>query len=187
MITFSKYAPASRARGFTLTELMVTLSIFGIVMGSIIPTFIFFSQSIKSLGNYTIMSGESRNTLELIGRDLHAAEGLRKATETELEIVLPSETGIAAVNYAFDAADQSLVRTELNGSGSVLSQRTLFTDLNRFKFVYYNRRGVNVSNASSALLEANSIQINAELVRKVARFSTSDYIISARFLMRNFD
>jgi len=43
-----------------------------------------------------------------------------------------------------------------------------------------------VSNSPSILAETKSVQINAKLLKKVITSNTTDYIISARFLMRNF-
>jgi len=175
----------SPRKAFSLVEMMVTLTILTLVLASIIPTFVFFTKSITSLGNYTVMSGESRGALELFGRDLHAAEDLTTATASELTVELPAELGAATVNYKYNSTDQNLIRKKTDSSGTVLSEKILFEDVAAFKFLYYNRLNVDVSNSASILAEAKSVQINAKLLKKVITSNTTDYIISARFLMRN--
>ena len=175
-----------RRSAFTLAETMVSVTILAIVLASIIPTFVFFTKSITGLGNYTIMSGESRGALELFGRDLHSAEDLLLASASEVEVLLPEEMGGTTVNYKYNAADRNLTRKKTDDSGTVLSEDILFEDVDAFKFVYYNRLSMDVSNSPSILAETKSVQINAKLLKKVITSNTTDYIISARFLMRNF-
>lgn len=189
MITSSKRAstvPPGRA-AFTLAEMMVTLAVLAVVLGSIIPTFVFFTKSVTSLGNYSIMSGESRGALEIFGRDLHAAENLTRASSSELTVVLPDDLGGATVNYKFSATDKNFIRKKTDSSGNLLSEDILFEDVDSFKFVYYNRRDVKLDDDAPNLAETKSVQINAKLLKKVITTNTTDYIISARFLMRNFN
>ncbi|PXA04501.1 hypothetical protein DDZ13_04820 [Coraliomargarita sinensis] len=187
MTTSSKEASSvgSTRAAFTLAETMVAVSILAIVLASMIPTFVFFTKSITGLGNYTIMSGESRGALERFGRDLHAAEDLTLASASELTVLLPEDLGGTTVNYKFDPADKNLIRKKTDSSGALLSEDTLFEDVDTFKFVYYNRLSVDVSDSASILAEAKSVQINAKLLKRVITTKTTDYIISARFLMRN--
>lgn len=185
MTTSSSRATALRA--FTLAETMVSLTILGIVLASIIPTFVFFTKSITGLGNYTIMSGESRTALELFGRDLHAAEDLMRASTIELTVLLPDDLGGVTVNYKYDSSNKTLTRKRTDDSGSVLSEDIVFEDVDTFKFVYYNRLSVDVSHSASILAETKSVQINSKLLKKVITSNTTDYVISARFLMRNFN
>lgn len=197
MITFSKRfkSSLSHCKAFTLAETMVSVTILAIVLGSIIPTFIFFTKSITGLGNYTIMSGESRSALEVFGRDLHVAIDVRKATTDELTLVLPADLDSVRINYKYETITDSngkisrvVSRSKFNdSSGTLLSKDILFEDVDSFKLVYYNRLSVDVSNSASILAEAKSVQINAKLLKKVITSNTTDYIISARFLMRNYN
>lgn len=177
----------SRRSAFTLAEVMVTSAILAVVLASIIPTFAFFSKSVAALGNYAIMSGESRKALELFGRDLHAAEDLKAASANELTVQLPAELGESIIHYKYDASARSLTREKSDSSGTLLHADVLLEDAESFKFVYYNRLSVDVSGSASILAEAKSVQINAKLQKRVITSKTSDYIISARFLMRNFN
>jgi hypothetical protein len=169
-----------------MAEMMVTVTLLGLVLGSIVPTFSVFSKSIASLGNYAVMSQESRQGLERFGRDLHAAADLTVAKAGELSLDLPADLGGGSVHYKHDPATKTFTRTITDGAGTNTVE-VLFDDVSTFKFVYYNRLGVDVTGNASIFAEAKSVQIDAKLLRKIITTSTSDYIISARFLMRNYN
>lgn len=172
-------------RGFTLVEIMVTLGLLGLVLAAIIPTFNFFGKSIIGLGNYTMMSQDSRRSLEILSRDFHMAETLLKAEAHEVTMVLPVDAGGQMVNYVYSPANGTVVRTSTPPGGTAVSNQ-LMDDVDEFSFVFFNRLGVELGYAHAPLLvETKSIQVNAKLLKKVISTDTSDYIISARFLMRN--
>jgi len=191
MITFnnSPYSPYAEMkkrgrRGFTLVEMMVTVTLLGLVLVTIIPTFGVFARSIAGLGNYSAMSRDSRSGLELISRDFRAAEDLTLANSGEVTLVLPADAGGGTVNYKYNISEESFVRTAVPDSG-ITSEDKLFLDVKEFSMVYYNKRGDDVTEEASILAEAKSVQMNAKLVKKVLTTDNTDYIISARFLMRN--
>lgn len=190
MTIFNRQGISSRKRrsaAFTLAEMMVTVTLLAVVLGSIIPTFMFFSKSIAALGNYSVMSAESRGALELFGRDLHVAEDLEQATDSLLTVRLPLELNDATITYKYNADQKNLVRIKDDPIANTTSEEILFEDVDVFSFVYYNRLSVDVSESPSILAETKSVQINAKLLKKVISADTTDYIISARFLMRNFN
>ncbi|WP_269523844.1 pilus assembly FimT family protein [Coraliomargarita parva] len=188
MTTSSKFTlPAFktvRKRGYTLVEIMVAVSLLALFMGSMIPSFTFFTKSISGLGNYSIMSQESRSALERYARDLHTAESLTTATSNQVTMVLPDEFNNDTVTYLYDSDKKTVTRTQSSSSGADVS-KVLFEDVSFFKMVYYNRLGVDISDHASILTETKSVQVNAKLLKKVIVTETTDYIISARFLMRN--
>jgi prepilin-type N-terminal cleavage/methylation domain-containing protein len=184
MITFNKAARRHRPQGFTLVEVMITITLLALVLGSMIPTFTFFSKSTASLGNYTTMSMESRHGLELFSRDLHAVASLAKASKTEIEFDLPADAGGDTVNYKYDSVAKNLTRTLTDPDGNVTVE-VLFGDVRDFEMIYFNRLDADVTNRASILTEAKSVQVKATLVKKVVTTENTDYIISARFLMRN--
>ena len=196
MIIFNKrsrlqrYRPATalhKDSGFTLVEIMFSLVLLTIALASIIPTFIMFSKGMAGLGNYSSMSMSSRNTLERFSRDVRVAETLNVASVTEIEVELPSAAGGLVINYTYDADAGTFTRREYEDDGVTLSATTvLFSDVSEFNLFFYNRRNENITGFPTVLTETKTVQLNAKLVQTVMAQSNSDYIISARFLMRNF-
>ncbi|MEN8791254.1 MAG: PilW family protein [Lentimonas sp.] len=184
MIISSKSGPSSTSlhicrSAFTLVEVMVTVTILSIVMASILSTTIFFSKNVASMGNYSSMSRDSRNALEILARDLHGAETVTVATASTLIVVLPVDLGGSTVAYVYDSLANTVTRSCTDASGTL--DDILFNDVSDFQFYYYNRLG----NVPLDPITAKSVQVKATLVKKVITLDTTDYIISARFLMRN--
>lgn len=171
-------------RAFTMVEMMFTVVLLGLVLASIIPTFGFFAKSIAGLGNYSTMSSDSRHALEIIARDLHTAERITAGDTNSMSLVLPSELDSATVVYTYDSTAKTLTRTH-TVTGSTATSDVLFDDVELFNFVFYNRLGTTLTTASQITGEGKSVQVNAKMVKKAIKTDNTDYIISARFLMRN--
>lgn len=174
-----------RRRGFSLVELMVSMGLFSLALAAIIPAFNFFGRSVMGLGNYSVMSQESRRSLEILSRDIHTAESLTLATEHELTLTLPNDLGGEVVNFRYSPSAQTVLRTVTSSSGTA-SSREILSDVSDFSFIYYNRLGSELDYSHGPILmETKSIQVNAKQFKKVIQQDTSDYIVSARYLMRN--
>lgn len=124
-----------RRRGFSLVEMMVTVGLFSLILAAIIPAFNLFGRSIIGLGNYSVMSQESRRSLEILARDIHAAESLSVATEHELTLTLPVDLGGGVVNVVYSPVDKTVVRTVTPTSGAV-SSREILSDVSEFSFIF---------------------------------------------------
>ena len=175
-----------KSRGFTLVEIMVTVTILAIVMASMIPTFLVFGKGMTALGNYSSMSMSSRNTLEEFSRDVHVAEEIRIASADELEVKLPADAGGFVINYKYDADSGEFTRRKYDTDGATLIYETiLFSGVSDFSMIFYNRSDFVIPDGASKEDETKTIQLNAKLVKNVINQRNADYIISARFLMRN--
>jgi len=190
MTTLSKTQNRPRLRqrvttAFTLVEVMISLSLFAMIMAAIVPTFITFLRHSTSLGNYTEMSMQSRFALELIAQDLHSAENITQASTNSITVLLPEASGGATVNYNYNSSSETLTRTTT--SDGTFSSKVLFADLDQFEFTIYNRIGYtqDPNTWASILSEAKSIQMDAVMQRKLLSTKNTDYVISAKFMMRN--
>lgn len=171
--------------GFTLVEVAITAALLSLVVAMMVPTFTFFARTVVRLGNYSSMSQNSRVSLEILSRDLHMASALILAKEDELTVELPVDAGGHVVHYLFDKSSKTVKRTVRSPGGGEVS-RDLLTDVSEFSLRYYNRLGVELAYSHAPLLdEAKSVMVNSRLLKRVVGSDTSDYIISARFLMRN--
>lgn len=173
-----------RKKGFSLVEMMVATSLLGTVVATILPTFTVFTKSAVGLGHYVDMSQQSRGGLERISRDFRTASGLTIAAKDEAILSRPAAAGGGTIRYQYNATTKTLKRTVSPASGATFEE-TMFNSVDAFEFAFFNRLGVDVTEDSSVLNEAKSVQVNATLQKNVITTSTTDYIISARFLMRN--
>ncbi|HYC69652.1 MAG TPA: prepilin-type N-terminal cleavage/methylation domain-containing protein [Opitutaceae bacterium] len=165
-----------RARGLTLVEVMVAVTLLGLLITAVLSAFIFILRGERSLANYTTMNAEARGMLELLGRDAKSAVAVTNFTSTSLTLVVPLDTagGTTEVTYEFDAATDSLVR-ETGGTTT-----TLVEDVSEFAFRYLNSNNA----TTTSLVELKQVQLSLRIMRSVTRAATSQYVISAQYTLR---
>ena len=197
MITTSTNTNRLPYQAFTLVELMFSLTILMIALGSITGTFMVFAKSSASLGEYVDMSSESRKALELFSRDVRAANGIAVIgatssngvvyTDQGLNLTFPDYYGNRSVTYSYESTSGILRRIE-NYEGTQ-SESNLLTGMQQFKIQLFQAPGDDFESISGPVASVNewakSLQLDAELIRTVVTLDNTDYIISARFMMRN--
>ena len=197
MITTSTNTNRLPYQAFTLVELMFSLTILMIALGSITGTFMVFAKSSASLGEYVDMSSESRKALELFSRDVRAADGIAVIgatssngvvyTDQGLNLTFPDYYGNRSVTYSYETTSGILRRIE-NYEGTQ-SESNLLTGMQQFKIQLFQAPGDDFESISGPVASVNewakSLQLDAELIRTVVTLDNTDYIISARFMMRN--
>lgn len=177
-----------RTSAFTIMEMMVSAFISVIVIASVASTFMVFAAGSTSVGAYAEMSQQSRKTLELIARDIRSAADVTTATDHEVRIVMPDNDFYSgeSVLLAYDEQVGIFSRIERDKNGNEISNRVLLDGVEQFAFGYFDPLGNRLAyDTASLLLSVKSLQIDAEMVREISRSRASDYIISARFMMRN--
>ncbi len=168
--------------------MIVATTISVVVITSMVSTFIVFATGSKSLFAYSEMSRQSRKTLELFARDMRAAEDVTVAAEHDLVVVYP-ETGFydgITVEYTYDDSVGIFSRIEWDKNGNLSSNDTILDGVAQFAFEYFDPLGNALDySKASLLLSVKSVRVDAEMVRDISRTDVTDYIISARFMMRN--
>ena len=199
MITTSTNTNRQPHRAFTLVELMFSMTILMIALGSITGTFMVFARSSASVGEYVDMSSESRKALELFSRDVRAADGIAVIgvtssngvvyTDQGLNLTFPDYYGDRSVRYSYNSTSGILRRIE-NYEGTE-SESNLLTGMQQFKIQLFQAPGDDFESISGPVASVNewakSLQLDAELIRTVMTLDNTDYIISARFMMRNMN
>lgn len=157
--------------GFTLAELVVALAILSIVLASMYPAIIQIAQGAESVVNYTEMNTLTRNAIERFGRDARMAQHIKLATDHRIILDVQG----VDVEYRF-YPDVGAFYREVNSN-----QQLLFTDSQDLQFSFYDLR----QNPTSDINEVKHVQLEAVLQRQVLQLFNTNYIISARFMMRN--
>ncbi|MDQ8207401.1 prepilin-type N-terminal cleavage/methylation domain-containing protein [Coraliomargarita sp. SDUM461003] len=175
-------------RGFSLVELIVSTGLLGMVMASMVSTFVVFASGTTGVAAYTEMSRESRKALEYFARDVRSASDVTSASQYDIIIEVPDDAYYdgGSVQYIFDVdygIFSRIVRDKLN---QVSSNEILLDGVEQFTFGFFDPLGQPLDHATESLiLSVKSVQVDAEMVRTVSRSEATDYIISARFMMRN--
>lgn len=170
-------ANARAAGGFTLVEMMITMGILSMIIATGLTAVTFISQSSTSLSNYTIMSTDSRHALERAARDFRMGFNVNSATSTTIDFDIYGKAGaIDNIVYTYSSSNKTLYRSE-NGS----SNEAVLEDLQNFQFNYYNLR----RESTTAPISIKEVQLEGIMRRHVLVLTNTNYIISARFMMRN--
>lgn len=164
------------ARGLTLVEVLISVSLLGMLMTAVLSSFVFLLQGEQSLGNYNSMNADARELLEYLSRDAKSATAVTNFTATSLTLTVPVNTsgGTQDVTYEFDAANDSCVRE----AGGV--RRSLVSDVDGFSFRYLNSNNA----VTASLAELKQVQLSMRIVRRVSLSSNSQYVISAQYTLR---
>ena len=199
-----KLTSQSAKKGFSLAEVVVAVTISAFVLTSSYAAIISLAKGSESMTNYTEMNSKSRFTLETFGRDMRMAKAVKDFNPnnadhntriTILRDVWDNATSDYIERYITDEYLPSAgvfqrvvnaVAVAANGSqsiGSEVKREILLFDVINLDIQYFNL--VNNTNANVSALSVKHVQISATLQRSVLGFKNTNYIISARFMMRN--
>ncbi len=130
------------AAGFTLMEMMVTLIAAMLIAGAVVSLGIFTSRSFYMMGNYTDLDSQSRNAVDLLGREIRNSSGLlsyytgNPSTYLWLTNASAGTSDVVAYNTSSDSL--TLVKFYYSSPQPPLV-KTLLTGCDVFNFSLYNR------------------------------------------------
>ena len=164
-------------RGFSLVELLISLSLVMLLTLALLTSYVFIARGDRSLTNYGEMNAQARKLLEQLGSDLRSATDVTNFTATSLSLTVPTNVAATAtedVIWSFDSSTSTVTRQKTSGTA------TFARDVQIFAFYYTNSNNVQTAN----LVEVKQVQLSMRLILLVASSITSEYVISAQFTMR---
>ena len=164
-------------RGFTLTELMIVMTLSVVLGGALISAFGFVMRGSFAIANYAEMTSDGRRGLEIFARDVRQARDLTAFTDTSLTLLLsPPGAAPYEVIYRYNPNTQFFEREE---DGDV---RVLMRDVqDDFRFSRFNILQEETDNNP----ETKQLHLRLSMVKRVIARDTSEKVISARYIMRN--
>ena len=173
--------------GFTLVEVMVSTVIGVILLTSTYATVMSLAKGSESMINFSEMNSQTRIAIELFGRDSRMAEEVKSATTESLrmawDVSINGTSYTNDVEYTYVPSAGTFTRTTYRPNGTVNDTRILLYDVQDMDFNYYTL----LHSSTTNLLDIKHVQLEAKLEREVLRITNTNYIISARFMMRNRD
>jgi type II secretory pathway pseudopilin PulG len=165
------------SRGFSLVELMISLTLVMLLTLALLTSYLFIARGDRSLQNYGEMNAQARKMLEALGQDLRAATDVTNFNGNTLSLTIPADPSAITtedVTWEYNSVDRTVTRDDNSGT------KTLARDVETFAFFYANGNNV----ATSSLVEVKQVQLSLRMLRLVALSVTSEYVISAQFTMR---
>jgi len=182
-------------KGFTLAEMLMAMTISSFILAGAYASIISLAKGSESLINYTEMNNQCRYALELFSRDMRMAADVLQHDFNKgslvIERVQPDGSSIfIRYHYIDDSGTGGHFKREEwsvypgNPSFDLLKDDVLMFDVEALELRYYRfNRDVVALNP----LEVKHVEIEAELQRDVLGIVNTNYIVSARFMMRNKD
>ncbi len=131
---------ASSAHGMTLIELVVAAGLGSMVLSVAGMLFLFGLRSFAGLGNYAVLSGQSRMSLDLMSRGMREATQVLNANPNLpiKSLTLTNALRGTAVTYTWDSTT-GLMTCDTTGQAT----RTYLTGCDNWDFSFYQRAPTN--------------------------------------------
>lgn len=176
-------------KGFTLAEVVIAMTLSVFIAGFAYATILALAKGSESMINFTEMNAQTRLAVELFGRDARMAKRVLIDDFSDSSVILrvpDAFTGITRdVRYAHDAQSKAFVRQVWENPYAAQtppdSERILVTHVDALQFNGYTV----LDQPTTHPPDIKHIQLEALLVRKVLNMDNTNYILSARFMLRN--
>ncbi len=165
--------------GFTFPELLVTIGVGSIVLIAVAALSLYTGRSFAVLGNYTELENNSKNTLDVLTRDIRQVHFVDSFTDTNLVFEDSDETTLM---FIYDP-DKRLFYKVKQGITNIL-----LTGCDKLVFKTYQRNPIVGSYdivPTTNAVNCNAIDISWVCSRKVLNgFINSESIQTARVVIR---
>lgn len=178
--------PRPRA-GFTLVELLVAVSLAGIVMTGMLTTYLFLGRNLVRLHNQQMLDDEHRRVLLEFSQDFRKAIAVTSASDTAVTFTVPTATSTVSITYTYTAGANfsgTLVRT----TNPATTNRTMINTLGSFDFDYFDGSDVAVTSFPNKLTSVRKVALDYTAQAGYARTGTRtpiETIASGRLALRN--
>ncbi len=174
----------------TLVEMLIAMGLCGIVTSVVVTLFVFGLRSFTGLGNYAMLSGQSRLALDLISQEVRAATQVL-AVNTNLPVkslLLTNAVDATATTFSWDSSACVLTCQKswvLTGANFF---RTNLTGCDNWEFALFQRCPANnwtfYPTSEPALCKQLSMSWSCSRTILGQKLNTEDSV-SAEFVLRN--
>jgi type IV pilus assembly protein PilW len=179
-----RHSTIRNKKGFTLTEIIVSMGIGMVVLAAVTTTFMSQARYYNAQEQVNEMEQNARGALDVITRELKMA-GYNPASGTitgvtystsqlQIEADLDSSGTISTTStaneriiYAFDSANNQITRKVGSGSTQVLAE-----NITAFDFTYYKADGITTTTTSSEIRQVK-IDITARTSKPDPNYSSN--------------
>lgn len=167
--------------GFTLSELLITAAIGGLVMSGIVTTYIMSVKGFQAISNYTEIHASGRSAIDRFSRDMRAVNAIVSFNSSNLVVTVPTAFTTSGSVSSSKTITYAVNRGALYRTDSTTGTRMLATNIHALTFYLYDKVGSNTTVVSTA----KGIQVDLQLRKRVISQIQSEDYLSARFDMRN--
>lgn len=139
----------SRLLAFSLVELMISLTIWFIVIGAIVALIIISTQNFAATANYVQLNDQSRYAVDIISREIRNATALMDYGTNNPKYILLTNANFGTATrithyYVTNAPDEKTNRLVLTRTSE--PDKTLLTGCESFSFSFFTRAPIIATN-----------------------------------------
>lgn len=156
-----------KRRGFTLIELIVSLSVVGILTMAIGSAIVLSMRSLPTPGGFSEMQAAAGRSLTILGNDIRLATAVAIPDFRTLTLTLPDRTGDAVaetVEYQWSGVAGEPFTREFNGGG----QSSMLSAIIDVRFTPLQQAGFDADGRASQAPDRVRIEIQAGTTQTVA-------------------
>lgn len=159
---------------------MIAAGLSAILFAALLSAIVFFTKGGMAMNNYFEMETQSRQLLEMFGRDVREASDAVWENTNTIRLSVDGST----VTYSYDIQQKEFVRITPSPQGQVYD--ILANSILDLKFSAFDRNGILLNLAGLPSGPTKMVQISLTLERESGAGPTNSLeIVSSRFLLRN--
>jgi type II secretory pathway component PulJ len=185
-------ARRTRCGGLTLLEAMISVALGGLVLASVLSTFLMIGRTNFNSTSYSQIEAETRRALEIFGQDARIARDIRWHNNQSVTLTLPGIGGATtSASYVYDTVVGSPTHgcfyRVLSADPAATPRMVLARDVSELNFNRYKLEQPGVpSNQAANDLETKQLRLTLRSVRRGATtVATSQAGLSASYILRN--
>lgn len=129
------FVRAVNAAGFTLVEMMVAGALTTMLMASVVTLGMYATKSFCMMGNYVDLDAQSRNAVDILGREIRDASALVAfSTNSPMYLKFTNATTAQTITITYNSGSSTLT---LAATGE--TNQTLLTGCDSWSFSLYDR------------------------------------------------
>jgi prepilin-type N-terminal cleavage/methylation domain-containing protein len=113
---FIKLRNSSR-RGFTIVEMMISMTLFGIAIAIAMSVYLFSTKTFAIMANFAQLDQNNRVALDKMTRELRGAQTIVTNSENSITLSYPNSP---SVTYLFEPSTRALLRNVTGGTSTVM-------------------------------------------------------------------
>jgi hypothetical protein len=173
--------------GYTLLEMMLAIFVGTLLIGVVVALGIFTSRTFFMVGNYVDMDSKSRNTIDVMSKEIRNSSALIAiGTSNPTFLLFTNATAGTTTKLSYDATAHAVTLTKTGQAA-----RTYLTDCDAWSYSLYNRvpniTSTNITFfATTDLNQVKLVNLSWTCSRKVlgSKLNT-EIVLTAQIVLRN--
>jgi len=193
--SLSLTSPKRRRSGFTLVEVLISISLGSMVLAGVLSAFLMLVRSGIRTSNYSVMETETRRAFEQLGIDARMANNFTSnftgSMITSFTLTIPSNdlTSQRQVTYGIDSSDSTNLKLYMvpgANPATTTGRLVLVSRVTGLTFLRYDSNGTLIPASTTSDAGVKHVQASLSVRRAASGVAAATQVIrSSAFTLRN--